>query len=549
MSNRTWSYSQARVPRFSRSLQNLGHNVFTSMSVGKLYPVDWVEVLPGDDFKFRSLNVSRLTSTFVRPVMDNLYLDVYHYYLPLRILYDQTERVFGNPNPSAYTETDFKLFPKIDSGVQIEEGTVGDYLGLPTKTPLPRVSILPFRAFALIYEWDFRNENTIDEMFVQRGDYVSSEKPNADAWAPNNYTGQLPKVSKFKDYFTAALPAPQRGVEVKLPLGDFAPVVTYSQDLLTGAYPALNFRNETNGSVPTGAFALVGSSGINKFSLGQGSSSQATPGGGLYPSNLGADLSSATAISVNDFRLAVAYQKMLERDAIFGGRYNEFLRGHFGEEIGDSTLQRPQFLGGGRTPMNVIQVAQTSAPAVQEQSEDTPLGTLSAYAWSNGHSRFSRHFKEHGILMTVACLRYRHTYQQGVSKKWLREAREDFFDPLFATVGMQPILKTELFASTNDEEIFGYREAWMEYRRIPNSVSGQMRSNSTNTFDVYHFADNYKDAPTLSQAFTDENAEFFDRTLSKATDTADSFIFDFGFDIKAVRKMPVDSQPGLVDHH
>jgi hypothetical protein len=259
-----------------------------------------------------------------------------------------------------------------------------------------------------------------------------------------------------------------------------------------------------------------------------------------------ADLTDTNAITVDDLRLAFAYQKMLERDAIYGSRYNEYLYGHFGVHVPDSYIQFPQYLGGGRTPLNIVQVAQTS-----QGTDESPLGNVGAYSWTNGRTGYSRKFKEHGIVMTVACLRYRHTYQQGIAKKWRRKVREDFYDPLFSTIGQQPVYTTELYgmSSVSKDAVFGYREAWSELRSIPNTISGEMRSAAANSLDIWHFADNYSSVPTLSQSFTEETPVYVDRTLSVPSSSQDNFILNFYFDMSAVRKMPVYSMPSLIDHH
>ncbi len=241
---------------------------------------------------------------------------------------------------------------------------------------------------------------------------------------------------------------------------------------------------------------------------------------------------------------------MLERDAIYGSRYNSYLRAHFDVRVKESLIDFPEYLGGARTPLNNIQVAQTNSFAPSKETEDPPLGTpgrLFLDAWSVS---FSSVFPGHGFVMTCACLRYKHMYQQGVPRHFRRFVREDFYDPLFATLGMQPIYQYELFATGNNwGTIFGYGEAYVQYRRLPDAVTGQMRSSSPVSFDVYHFGDEYSSAPVLSEAFTNENPAFVDRTLSVPSTSADSFIFEFAFDCSAVRRMPVSGQPGLVDHH
>lgn len=536
------SLQNVPVPRFPRARFNLSHSVTTSMDVGTLYPIDWQEVVPGDVFKCRAFDVSRVTSSFLKPVMDNLYLDVYHFFVPHRLVYDDFEKVFGNPNPSAYTDNALEEIPMGYGSVN--SGSVGDYLGLPIGAVPPGnpVSLLPFRSFALIYDKYFRNENTTDEIYIQKKGFSLSELFGNNAFGPNSYCGKLPKVNKYKDYFTSCVPNPQKGAPVTFNLGTQADIRTSTDRLISGAQEPVRFANGVSGSMSMGNHNAVFGVGA---SLGfDAADFSGTLGAGVYPVNLYADLANANAISVDDLRLAFAYQKMLERDAIYGSRYNEYLYGHFGVHIPDSYIQFPQYLGGGRTPLNIVQVAQTS-----QGTEESPLGNVGAYSWTNGRTGYSRKFSEHGIVMTVACLRYRHTYQQGIAKKWRRKVREDFYDPLFSTIGQQPVYTSELYFSAASDTVFGYREAWSELRSIPNTISGEMRSSATNSLDIWHFADKYSSAPTLSQSFTEETPVFVDRTLSVPSSSQDNFILNFYFDMSAVRKMPVYSMPSLIDHH
>lgn len=540
------SLQSVPIPRFPRARFNLSHSVTTSMDVGTLYPIDWQEVVPGDIFKCRAFDVSRVTSSFLKPVMDNLYLDVYHFFVPHRLVYDDFEKVFGNPNPSAYTDNELAEIPMV-SGPAVQPGSIADYLGLPVNASIPAenpVSLLPFRSFALIYDKYFRNENTTDEIFVQKGAMQPSEVLNNNVFGPNNYTGKPPKVNKYKDYFTSCVPNPQKGAPVSFNIAGLAPVIPQNQQVPVQdvSSPPVSLRLYGGIQPPQ---LLLGANGSGNFST-VNAPGVATIGSPVYPSNLFADLSESSAVTVDDLRLAFAYQKMLERDAIYGSRYNEYLYGHFGVHIPDAYIQFPQYLGGGRTPLNIVQVAQTS-----QGTEESPLGNVGAYSWTNGRTGYSRKFNEHGIIMTVACLRYRHTYQQGIAKKWRRRVREDFYDPLFSTIGQQPVYTTELYgmSTVNKDAVFGYREAWSELRNIPNTISGEMRSGVSNSLDIWHFADNYSSAPTLSQSFTEETPVYVDRTLSVPSSSQDNFILNFYFDMSAVRKMPVYSMPSLIDHH
>ena len=536
------SLQNVPIPRFPRARFNLSHSVTTSMDVGTLYPIDWQEVLPGDVFKCRAFDVSRVTSSFLKPVMDNLFLDKYHFFIPYRLVYDDFEKVFGNPNPSAYTDNALEELPMTYG--EVKPGSVGDYLGLPlgSISQDDPVSVLPFRSFALIYDKYLRNENTTDEIYIQKKDFSLSELLGENSFSPNSYCGKLPKVNKYKDYFTSCVPNPQKGAPVGFNLGTYAPVVPRNQQIepLTDNDPQVSLRTYTGSTVSNAILGAASNSNLYTVTA----PAATIFGASVYPSNLYADLTDTNAITVDDLRLAFAYQKMLERDAIYGSRYNEYLYGHFGVRVPDAYIQFPQYLGGGRTPLNIVQVAQTS-----QGTEESPLGNVGAYSWTNGRTGYSRKFNEHGLVMTVACLRYRHTYQQGIAKKWRRRVREDFYDPLFSTIGQQPIYTTELYAKAGPEAVFGYREAWSELRNVPNTISGEMRSGLPNSLDIWHFADNYSSPPTLSQSFTEETPLYVDRTLSVPSLSQDNFILNFYFDMSVVRKMPVYSMPSLIDHH
>lgn len=549
---RGWRYNQVPAVRIPRSVQNLSHSVRTSMSIGYLYPIDWFETLPDDKIRLRSASVSRLTSAYIRPVMDNIYLDVYHFYVPYRILYDRYTDVLVNPNKTAYTNDDFGKFPSTTGPVA--QKSVADYLGLPIGCNITAdsngnaVSVLPFRAFAMVYELYFRNQQTQDEIYVQTGESTGSEVLNSKPWAPNNYTGMLPPVSKKLDYFTSCLPKPQRGPEVILPVGDEAPVLTSTRDV-EGINTPLKWVTASGDPITlpdSRGIGVVKGTGYS-FLTHDGVTTSSTA---IAPANLFTDLSQATGVPINDFRFAVQLQKMLERDAIFGAHLKDYYHGHWNVNIRDETVQYPVYLGGSRTPLEKIQVAQTNSPAVSEATEDTPLGTLGAYSWSVGKSRFSTKCKEFGMILTVGCLRYDHSYQQGIDAKWRRFTRNQFPDPLFGTIGMQPVYQSEIYATGHNwETVFGYQEAWMPYRVIPNSITGQMRSKATDSLAVWHFGDNYDSAPVLSEAFTNETPTNVDRTIATKSTEMDTFIFDFGFNIAAIRKILAYSQPGLVDHH
>lgn len=560
MRKRNMQFAFGATPTVSmrRSKFDLSHGLKTSMSVGELVPIDVTEVIPGDTFRFNVSDVVRLSSSYLRPVMDNAFMDIYFFFVPNRIVYDKTAEVFGENNDSPYAaQRPLPEFPTFPNYIDITSKSVGDYLGLPVGRIGAGANVLPFRGFAEIYNEWFRNENTVDPVHVQHGDFVASEQPNDNPWGPNNYTGMLPKVGKKKDYFTSCLPSPQKGPPVELSVVDgqqYLPVVA-RESTIGGSYPfsALHFVNSNSDSLN----GLVGlENGYTKIGSGAGSGPQITPDNlwaSITPNNV------FNPIPINDLRMAFQLQKMLEKDSRYGTRYREYLLGHFGVSNADARMQIPEFLGGARLPLNIQTVASTAAPKTDEEQ---PLATLGAFSHSvsKRQARFSKSFTEHGFVFTLACIRQLHTYQQGVDRMWFRKKREDYYDPLFANIGEQPVYAQELFgaypisdstrpAALGQGDVFGYNEAWADYRYKPSKITGQMRSLAENSLDVYHFGDFYENAPVLNEQFTDETAMFFDRTVAVPSASQDNFVVDFWFDCAAYRVMPVYSVPGLVDHH
>lgn len=529
-------------------------NKLMTMSVGKLYPVKLQEVIPGDDFSEDVSFVSRLTSAFLRPVMDDLYMDLYAFYVPGRILYDDFERVFGNPSPSAYTDNDLGEIPTLGASV-VSSKSVGDYLGLPVGNIPSGVSILPFRAFASIYNEWFRNENTNDETFVQKGDVVSTETLNGLSWSASNYTGMLPNVGKIKDYFTSAVPQPQKGAPVSIgsvvfPGGSYPVVGAPSGDPLELMLKPINDASWVSGNgMAIGVTA--GGANLNYRTVQTTPSTTFASVGtqlGLAPMEVNVPSVAAGSVSVDELRLATQKQLMLVADTMYGSRYREYIFGHYGVNIGDNTVQVPQYLCGKRIPLSVQQVAQTS-----EGTEDSPLASLAGYSYTVG-SRDVKYFKgfpEHGYVLWVACIRYKHTYQQGIQKLWGRTVRDDFYDPLFAHIGYQPIYRSEIYAAGSTglkDEIFGWTEAWSEYKHSLREVSGEARTVATNSLDIYHFADNYSSSPVIGAQFNDETPDFVNRTLSVPSTSQDQFIIDFHSDTYKTRVMPLYCEPGYMDH-
>lgn len=585
--SKNFVFGSVPMIRASRSKFDLSFTHKTSGNVGKLYPFFCQEVYPGDTFKTKSTILARLNSAYLRPVMDNLFLDQYFFFVPSRLVYNKFAQVFGENKESPWAVVNTPSVPTFqntaNSGNVALHDNVCAYLYLPVgedlKGNIRDISILPARAFALIYDEWFRDENNIQPMNIQKGDAASSEVLNNNVWSPSNYLGKCPNVAKFHDYFTSCLPAPQKGDSVQA-LGttvsqvkpyspaDFG-VVSYNklaQGLLGS--PVLHsyrysFAPDTldgralTGISPYNSPSTVSSvvdfsfkDSLNQYSNGVDTVNYLNPrpeietSHTLAPVNLGVALNPLT---VNDLRLAFQTQKMLEKDARGGTRYREYILSHFGVSVADSRVQVPEFLGGKRSPLNVQQVAQTS-----QATTDSPLASLGAYSLSFGQSGFSKGFTEHGYIIGVMCLRYHHTYQQGVERFAFRKNRLDFYDPVFANIGEQPVYKKELFAGAGADDVFGYQEAWADLRYRPSRVSGQLASKSTNTLDIYHFGDEYANAPTLSEGFINETDSNFARTIAIAdaqSADADQFVFDIYCQNEAIRELPVYSVPSLIDHN
>lgn len=553
----------------SRSRFDLSFDVKTSGNVGTLYPIYLQEIYPGDTFDCDTTIVSRLASSYLRPVMDNLFLDVYYFFVPNRLVFDDWGAVFGENKSSAWTPASPVAVPHTTTTSVVSQGSVADYLGLPladisNNTVLPSgINILPFRAFAKIYDDWFRDENLVAPMLIHTGAFDSSEYFNANAWAPGNYTGMPPKVSKFHDIFTSSLPSTQKGRAAKVPLESYlAPVGFDGMEglhniSLASTPPQIKFAGETSTTLAS-RLNLFGDTGVGSGDgrrVLKGITANVTSGTVLSPSewDLYADLSDAGNISVTSLRYAFQLQRILERSARCGTRYTEYLLSAFGVSSPDARLQRAEYLGGKRMPLSVQQVAQST----RGDTDSTKLGSLGAFSLSNGKCGYQKGFVEHGYVVGVMCLRQHHTYQQGIARMWQRHDRFDYYDPILANISEVPVYKSELFApqaaNATDQgltgTIFGYQEAWYDLRQRYSMVTGAMRSDNTASYDLWHYADDYANAPTLNQQFVTETPDYVDRTIAVPSTSADQFIFDIYHKQSAVRVLPTYSIPGLVDHH
>lgn len=567
-----------------RSMFDLSHCIKTSMSAGKLYPIFCQEVYPGDTFKDKTSIVARVTSAFLKPVMDNCFMDTYFFFVPNRLVMDKWSAVMGENKNSAWAPSAYASAPTASAGV-VKSGTIGDYFGLPVDQSLSipaGVNILPFRAYALIWDEWFRDQNNQQPMNIDKGDVAgSNEVYNDNDWSPTNYFGKLAPVGKMHDYFTSCLPSPQKGDAVEVGLTQtperILPVAGLSVDLHGVTSPQLfpvrtsdDYKKLVNdagytwaNTIDTGGF-LLGSTNTdfsiqgktnqylkvnNNLSLPtivSGTADSSTAGQSVFINNLGAydPGTELSPTSINELRYAFALQRMLEKDALGGSRYTEYLLTHFGVSSPDARLNRSELLGGHRFPISVQQVSQTSQP-----SESSPLGAVGAYSLSNGACRFTKGFVEHGFVIGVAMIRQYHTYQQGIERFWFRSKRTDYYDPVFANIGEQPVYKSELYALGEADlksTPFGYNEAWADLRYRPNRVTGQMRSNIPNSLDIWHFADDYENAPTLNSQFIEETPVYIDRSLAVPSSSQDQFIVDIYHKCPAYRCLPVYSTPSML---
>ena len=499
----------------------------TTFNTGELIPFYTDEVLPGDTCKMKTSALIRMT-TPIYPVMDNAWLDTYYFFVPRRLLWEHWEEFMGENKQDAWTQTTEYTIPQVTSpkGGWIK-GTIAEKI-LGNQKRTESVDAMYFRCYATIFNEWFRNENVTEPAEVPKGDATTTGSNGTDYVVDLVKGGMPAKAVKYADYFTRALPEPQKGPDVYLPLGNTAPII--------GTDNVIN---------PQTALWTTGVGQELYFAKGDNSGPTTVETGVNQPTGtkigLAADLAMADGATINQLRQAFAVQRMYEVDARGGTRYTEILRAHFGVVSPDSRLQRPEYLGGKRTPINITQVIQQSAT-----NDVSPQGTTAAYSLTiDVHEDFTKSFTEHGIIMGICVIRTEHTYQQGLERRFSRKDRTDFYFPELSNIGEQGIKNKEIFVQGNaeDDEIFGYQEAWAEYRYAINKVTGELNSDYEQSLDSYHYADDYSQLPTLSDEWIRETDVNVARTL--AIQNQDQWIANFYFDQTWVRPMPIYSIPQL----
>ena len=564
--NRNSESHFAQVPHaeIQRSRFTRANNHKTTFNEGQLIPIYLDEVLPGDTHQINMSALVRM-ATPIYPIMDNLWMDVYFFFVPNRLVWEHWREFNGQNNTTHWEQPVDYTIPQIKApSGGWTKGSIADYFGLPTYTGNISVSALPFRAYCLIFNEWFRDQNLCDPAMVNLDDATVTGSNSGD-YVTNAQLGARPlKAAKMHDYFTSALPAPQKGPDVGIPIDlPPIPVLPTKVPTFTTKTPAdgLAFYTPNSGITNDSRAMVLTPTNDNKRIAYAGQANNTISGGlnneKIYPYNLWAipnEVSEAQAVSftINQMRQAFALQRLYERDARGGTRYTEILKAHFGVTSPDARQQRPEYLGGYHMPININQVIQQSAT-----DTTSPQGNTAAYSVSTmSRNLVTKSFTEHGFIMGLTVVRQDHTYQQGIRRFWSRKDRTDFYWPALANLGEQAILNKEIFAqgTKEDDEVFGYQEAWADYRYAPSYVTGAFRSNLSEderggSLDAWHLADYYSELPSLSDTWIEEGDESMNRVLAVSSEIENQFLADMYFVNKTTRPMPLYSVPGLIDHH
>lgn len=531
---------QAQIPR-SKFKRDFNHK--TTFNAGKIIPIYLDEILPGDTLSLDISGIVRM-ATPIFPVMDDCFLDIYFFFVPNRLTWEHWQEMNGENNTTYWQQPTEYSTPQITAPTGgWAANTIADYMGLPTKVANISVTALPMRAYCKIYNDWFRDENLVQPANMPIDDKTVTGSNGSDPVLDAVLGGAPLNAAKIHDYFTSALPEPQKGPDIMLPLGGTAPVIPVAgMKNWESGWPATQVVNNATGSEASdsyGEYLAHSNAGL----VGQGTAGVVIGSKNVAFNNLAANLSEASAATINQLRKAFAVQHLYEADARGGTRYIEILKQHFGVTSPDARLQRSEYLGGTQIQINMETVVQTS-------STDTtsPQGNTAAVS-STGFSKslFTKSFVEHGYILGLAVIRNALTYQQGINKMWSRTDRLSYYWPELANIGEQPILNKEIYAqgTAQDDEVFGYQEAYAELRYKPSMVSGEMRSNYAQSLDAWHYAEDYESLPTLSSDWIKATEKNIERTLAVTTQNANQFIADFYFRNEWTRPLPLYSIPGL----
>lgn len=539
-----------------RSMINRKHRRVLSGNVGDLIPfyVD-TRVLPGDTIRFNTSKVIRLMP-MVTPVFDDIYADVFYFFIPHRLVWSHFKNFMGENTDTAWVPQTSYTVPQIEvpSG-GFAPGTIADYMGVPSNMGAGmEISALPFRAYALVCNEWFRSTPTQNPVHVHVDDTTRTGVNTGDQVTDIELGGKCFRANKLHDQFTSALPGPQfaSGPLVEFALNGLLPVNSYANksnvepNTNRSELESLHFRKIDS----SGNISNMSSNKIANFSSGGAFYGSGTAAASnidyAVPYNLFADLNNTSIFDINSLRQAFAIQRYYEKMARGGDRYISMIKSFYGVESPDSRLQRPEFLGGNRIPLNVSSEIQTSA----SQSGLTPQGNPVGYSHTGDmNDDFIYSATEHGTILGLICLRYHHTYQQGLDRMWRAKTLFDWYNPTFANLGEVGIEETELYFDSGSTGIFGYQEAWYDYRADTSYTSGQMRSTSPTPLDMWHFGDNYTSKPYLSDNWMREDPTNVDRCLAVTSEVSNQFMVDIMINDSSARPMPLYSIPGLIDHH